>query len=140
SMMTMHMDNGAFGTYNECHFTPDYWRNYTVIGTEGRIENFGLGADGVVHVWDKRTVFKEHGDEEIPIPQTEGGHHGADPALLAEYLEFIREGIPTETSPIAAREAVAAASLATKSLRGSGAAYEVPALAPEIQAYFDNGQ
>lgn len=140
SMMTMHLDNGAFATYNECHFTPDYWRNYTVIGTEGRIENFGLGDDGVVRIWDRRTVFKEHGDEEIPIPTAEGGHYGADPALLAEFLRFVREGIPTETSPVAAREAVAAASLATQSMRGNGSAYEVPALPDEVRSYFDNGQ
>jgi len=140
SMMTMQLDNGAYGTYNECHFTPDYWRNYTVIGTEGRVENFGLGDDGVVRIWDKRTVFKERGDEEIPIPTVEGGHYGADPALLAEFLRFVREGIPTETSPVAAREAVAAASLATSSMRGNGSAYEVPALPDEVRSYFDNGQ
>lgn len=140
SMMTMHMDNGTFGTYNECHFTPDYWRNYTVIGTEGRIENFGLGDDGVVRIWDKRTVFKEHGDEEIPIPTAEGGHYGADPALLSEFLKFVREGIPTETSPVAAREAVAAASLATQSMRGNGSAIAVPPLPDEVRRYFDNGQ
>lgn len=140
SMMTMQLDNGVFGTYNECHFTPDYWRNYTVIGTEGRIENFGLGDDGVVRIWDKRTVFKEHGDEEIAIPTAAGGHYGADPALLAEFLRFVREGIPTETSPVAAREAVAAASLATQSMRGNGSAFEVPALPDGVRAYFDNGQ
>ncbi|HLS04593.1 MAG TPA: Gfo/Idh/MocA family oxidoreductase [Actinomycetales bacterium] len=140
SMMTMHLDNGVFGTYNECHFTPDYWRNYTVIGTEGRIENFGLGDDGVVRIWDRRTVFKEHGDEEIPIPSAKGGHYGADPALLAEFLRFVREGIPTETSPVAAREAVAAASLATASMRGNGSMHQVPALPDKVRSYFDNGQ
>lgn len=140
SMMSMQLDNGSFGTYNECHFTPDYWRNYTVIGTEGRIENFGLGDDGVVRIWDKRTVFKEHGDEEIPIPTAAGGHYGADPALLSEFLRFVREGIPTETSPVAAREAVAAASLATESMRGNGSAVEVPALPAEMRTYFDQGQ
>lgn len=140
SMLTTALDNGTFGTYNECHFTPDYWRNYTVIGTEGRIENFGLGADGVVRVWDRRTVFAEHGDEEIPIPVAEGGHYGADPALLAEFLQFVREGTPTETSPVAAREAVAAASLATESMRSGGSARDVPALPAHIREYFDRGQ
>ena len=27
------LDNGVFLSYQQCHFTPDYWRNYTVIGT-----------------------------------------------------------------------------------------------------------
>ena len=37
----MTLDNGVQASYEQCHFTPDYWRNYTVIGTEGRLENFG---------------------------------------------------------------------------------------------------
>lgn len=140
SMMTMALDNGTFATYNECHFAPDYWRNYTVIGTEGRIENFGLGGDGVVRLWNRRTVFTEHGDEEFPIPEVVGGHNGADPALLREFLLFVREGIPTETSPIAAREAVAAGALATESMRSDSSARIVPPLPPEIITYFENGQ
>lgn len=140
SMMTMQLDNGSFATYNECHFTPDYWRNYTVIGTEGRIENFGLGGEGYVRLWNRRTEFKEHGDEEFPIPEVPGGHHGADPALLAEFLEFVREGTPTETSPVAAREAVAAGALATASMRGDGSARHVPPLPPHVREYFDRGQ
>ncbi|MEE6283190.1 Gfo/Idh/MocA family protein [Georgenia sunbinii] len=141
SMMTMQLDNGAFATYNECHFTPDYWRNYTVIGTEGRLENFGLGGEGgYVRLWNRRTEFKEHGDEEFPIPQVIGGHHGADPALLAEFLRFVRDGTPTETSPVAAREAVAAGALATASMRGDGSAQVVPPLSAHIRDYFDNGQ
>ena len=29
-------------------------RNYTVIGTEGRIENFGDSSGGVVKLWNRR--------------------------------------------------------------------------------------
>ncbi|MEU5845373.1 hypothetical protein ABZ790_03830 [Saccharopolyspora shandongensis] len=37
SMMQMVLDNGVLASYQQCHFTPDYWRNYTVIGTEGEV-------------------------------------------------------------------------------------------------------
>ena len=140
SMLQMRLDNGVLASYQQCHFTPDYWRNYTVIGDEGRIENFGLGGDGCVRIWDRRTEFKEHGDEEIPIPQVEGGHHGADPALLAEFLRFVRDGVPTETSPVAAREAVAAGAQAADSLRHGAAPRDVPPLPEHLRAYFDEGQ
>jgi predicted dehydrogenase len=40
SMVLMRLDNGVLASYQQCHYTPDAWRNYTVIGTEGRIENF----------------------------------------------------------------------------------------------------
>lgn len=140
SMMTMALDNGVYATYSECHYTPDYWRNYTVIGTEGRIENFGLGDDGVVKLWNRRTVHNPDGDEQFPIPRVEGGHNGADPALLAEFLEFVRSGAPTETSPVAAREAVAAGATATDSMRSDSSAREVPPLDPVLRRYFENGQ
>mgnify|MGYP002150089085 CR=1 FL=1 len=44
SMFSAKMASGAYVSYQQCHYTPDYWRNYTVIGTEGRIENFGDDA------------------------------------------------------------------------------------------------
>ncbi|MGO1200051.1 MAG: Gfo/Idh/MocA family protein, partial [Dermabacteraceae bacterium] len=30
SMLNMTLDNGVLASYEQCHFTPDYWRNYTV--------------------------------------------------------------------------------------------------------------
>ncbi|CAM3322749.1 Gfo/Idh/MocA family protein [Occultella aeris] len=140
SMMTMRLDNGVFATYSECHYTPDYWRNYTIIGTEGRIENFGLGHDGVVRLWNRRTEYNAEGDEQFPIPDVEGGHHGADPALLAEFLDFVRTGAPTATSPVAAREAVAAGATAAESMRGDSGALDVPELDAALRTYFENGQ
>ena len=44
SMLTMTLDNGVLASYQQCHFTPDYFRNYTVIGDAGRIENMGDGS------------------------------------------------------------------------------------------------
>ena len=47
-------------------------------------------------------------DDETDIAGTPEGHGGADVVMIAEFLRFVRTGEPTETSPIAAREAVAA--------------------------------
>lgn len=141
SMMQMVLDNGALASYQQCHFTPDYWRNYTVIGTKGRIENFGDGPGDVIKVWTTRS---QNGyvapDQEIEIRDGEGGHGGADPLLIAEFLRFAREGGATETSPIAAREAVAAGILAAQSLRSGGGAVEIPTLPADLVDYFNNGQ
>ncbi|NEN05412.1 Gfo/Idh/MocA family oxidoreductase [Diaminobutyricibacter tongyongensis] len=136
SMMLMQLENGVYASYQQCHFTPDYWRNYTVIGTEGRIENFGDGDGGVIKVWTTRGDYAEP-DEIIPIPAAEGGHGGADSALVAEFLRFVREGGPTETSPVAARDAVAAGEAATISLRTDGCSISIPAVAPDIRQYFE---
>ena len=60
--------------------------------------------------------------------------------MIAEFLRFVRTGEPTETSPVAAREAVAAGVMATESLRGDGSALPVPELDPDLVAYFEAGQ
>lgn len=141
SMMQMVLDNGALASYQQCHFTPDYWRNYMVIGTKGRMENFGDGPGDSIKVWTSRS---QDGfvapDQDIEIRDGDGGHGGADPLLIAEFLRFAREGGTTETSPIAAREAVAAGVLAAQSLRSGGGALEIPALAAELVDYFNEGQ
>ncbi|HEX4815413.1 MAG TPA: hypothetical protein VFV66_21935 [Nonomuraea sp.] len=43
---------GVIAASQQCHFTPDYVRNYTVIGTEGRLENFGDRPGDTVRVWN----------------------------------------------------------------------------------------
>ncbi len=141
SMMQMRLDNGVFASYQQCHYTPDYWRNYTVIGTEGRIENFGNGGDTThIKLWNKKGNYNADGDEQITIPKAEGGHGGADPLIVAEFVRFVKEGGKTNTSPIAARNSVAAGCAATQSLREDGVPYDIPALDAELIEYFENGQ
>jgi predicted dehydrogenase len=140
SMMLMELDNGVLASYQQCHFTPDYWRSYTVLGDAGRVENFGDGPGGRIAVWDRRQESWSRPDTELAITGVPEGHGGADAVMIAEFLRFVRTGETTETSPIAAREAVAAGVTATESLRGDGSALPVPDLDPELVAYFDAGQ
>jgi predicted dehydrogenase len=140
-MMTAKLDNGVFTSYQQCHYTPDYWRNYTVIGDAGRLENFGDGIEGdpaVVRVWNaRRSGYRAEADITLEIvPDTEERHGGADQHLVAEFLRFAAEGGPTETSPLAAREAVAAGVAATTSLREGGKPVTVPAPDPATVSYF----
>jgi predicted dehydrogenase len=141
SMANFALDNGVLASYQQCHFTPDYWRSYTVIGTEGRLENFGNGADATVALWDRRSdTYRPQPDATLPVAAGDGGHGGADPLLVAEFLRFARDGGPTETSPVAARQAVAAGVAATSSLRSGGVPVDVPPLAPGVTAYFGASQ
>ena len=139
SMMTMRLQNGILASYEQCHFTPDYWRNYTIIGTEGRIENFGNGEPGtVIRLWNQRHDYAAQGDHEVPLGEETGGHGGADPRIVAEFLRYVREGGQTDTSPVAARYAVAAGCAGAESLRSGSRPVRVPEAAPEVTAYFDD--
>ena len=136
-LMQMRLDNGVLACYQECHYAPDYWRNYTVIGTHGRLENFGDGGEGTsIHLWSKRKPEWCPPDEIIPVPIGEGGHGGSDPSIVQEFVRFAREGGPTKTSPVAARYSVAAGCAATESLRNGGAPIEVPRVDDATTEYF----
>jgi predicted dehydrogenase len=142
SMVNMRLDNGVLAAYQQCHFTPDYWRNYTVIGDEGPLENFGDIPGGAVRVWNaRRSGYRPEPDAEYRVsePADDAEHGGADPLIIDEFLRFVREGGPTDTSPVAARMAVAAGYGATRSLRAGGAVEEVPPLDDDLVAYFEQG-
>jgi len=137
SMMQMILDNGVFASYEQCHFTPDAWRNYTIIGTEGRIENFGDSPGNcVVRLWNRRCDYNPWGDEQYYIPPVRGGHGGADPSIVGEFVRYVKDGEKATTSPVAARYSVAAGCMATYSLRNGGVPMDIPPLPPEIVAYF----
>ncbi len=140
SMMLAKLDSGAFVSYQQCHFTPDYWRNYTVIGTEGRLENFGDGEGGEVRVWNKRSGFLERGHVQYPIVGDAHGHGDADVLTVGEFIEFVRSGTPTDTSPLSARDAVAAGVAGAESIRSGSRPVHVPEVDPDTRTYFERNQ
>jgi len=141
SMMLARLDNDVLVSYQQCHFTPDYWRNYTVIGDRGRLENFGDLEGASVKVWNqRRSGYREDADQVVQISPQEGSHGGADAALVSEFLRFVADGGQTETSPVAAREAVAAGCAATDSLRAGGRPVDISPPDAEVVRYFAGGQ
>ncbi len=127
------------GAYQQCCFTPDYWRSYTVIGDAGRMENVGDSAGaGEVLVWNRR----RHGFDAVPdlrIPLTDApsagtrapvceGRPGAhDAAMLADFAAAVLDGAAPRTSARTARDVVAAGVLARRSIHGGGGLLPVPA-------------
>lgn len=138
SMMLMTLDNGVLASYQQCHFTPDGWRNYTIIGTEGRIENFGDSpGECVVRLWDKKNYYQPYGDKQFFIPRESGSHGGADPRIVNEFVRYIRGETRIRTSAIAARYSVAAGCSAAQSLRRGSMPVSVPALPKHVADYFN---
>lgn len=127
SVVNLRLANGVLATYQQCHYTPDYWRNYTVIGTAGRLENFGDLDGATVKVWNaRRSGYRADADLTIDVPSEGAGHTGADGRVVEEFLRYARDGGDTAASPAAARDAVAAGYAATLSLRSGGAVVRVP--------------
>ena len=131
NVVNMQLPGGILAAYQQCHFTPDACRNYTVIGDEGRLENYGDGPHHPIQVWNRRSDdFRLEGDatyygDEI---DTSTGHGGGDGAIVEEFLQYARNGGPTTATPEAARMAVAVGCQATRSLRSGGRPFDVPPL------------
>ena len=133
SLMNMLFDNGIYAAYQQCHFTPDAWRNYTFIGTEGRIENIGHSK---IRILKNRTDSYTDG-EIIDVTSTNGGHGGSDPRVVKEFFEYIKDGKKITVSPVAARQAAAAGDMATQSMREGMCLKEVPPLSQDLIDYFE---
>ena len=78
SMILMQLDNGVQASYEQCMYTPDAERNYTFIGTRGRIENIGDFGDASIHVWTQRgsrqvpdIVYLMHKESNVSMHRTE---------------------------------------------------------------------
>ena len=139
NMIMMQLDNGAQASYTQCHYTPDSERNYTFIGTKGRVENMGDGGRCQVHVWTKRG--SRHDPDIIhQLRPLEGSHGGADPLTVRGFIDFIRDGKAPNTSPVAARNSVATGVLGHLSMRSGCTPQDIPPIDPELEAYFANGQ
>jgi predicted dehydrogenase len=121
SMLLMQLENGVQASYLQCHYAPDDQRNYTIIGTSGRIENYGdfpsEESDAAVHLWNRRTGYSREGHEIFTIPNKEGGHGGADPELIEDFVRFLRGEHSAGAKPLEARNAVAVGCCGTDSLR-----------------------
>jgi predicted dehydrogenase len=139
SIVNLQLDNGVLATYQQCHFTPDYWRNFTVIGTEGRLENFGNGDGALVKVWRSRSEYRDDCDEQVVVHAEKADHGGSDRVILSEFVAYVLGDLkaPT-TSPLGAREAVAAGVAATDSLRAGGQLVEVTPPAADLVEYFSS--
>jgi len=139
NMVMMQLANGSQACYMQCHYTPDAERNYTFIGIRGRIENIGDYGLCEVHVWTQRGP-RATPDIVYKLKPLEGSHGGSDPAIVREFLRFVRDGVPTRTSPIAARNSVAVGVQGHKSMRSGCHAEKIPQLPKDLVKYFENGQ
>lgn len=140
SMLLMQLDNGVQASYEQCMYAPDNERNYTFIGTRGRVENIGdYHGDAYIHVWTQRG-FRHSPDIIYHIKPREGTHGGADPRIVHAFFDFIRDGKVPDVSPVAARNAVAAGVMGHYSMRHGNVPAEIPPLREEIIRYFEESQ
>ncbi len=133
SIMMMELDGGIHASYMQCHFTPDYCRNYTIIGTEGRIENLDDTSKVILRMRNRSGRWQNLANHEINVKPAEGGHGGADPLICADFVDMVLDGKRPLATPLAGRMSVAAGCAATWSLRNQWQSVIIPPVPQDIQ-------
>lgn len=136
NMLLMQLDNGVQASYEQCMYTPDAERNYTFIGTRGRLENIGDTGNCEIHVWTRRGS-RRNPDIVHHLKEKPGSHGGADGPIVRAFFDYVGKDIPPPVSPVAARYAVAAGVLGHDSMRHGGQPRDIPPLPDRLLDYFD---
>lgn len=127
NMMIMELENGIKAAYLQCHFTPDYSRNYVIIGTKGRIENDDVNDTITIKTRNTKSL-EDMSDIVIHMKPTQGGHDGGDELIVNGFTDYILEGIEPKASLVDGRMSVAVGVTATQLLRNGGGMAEIPTI------------
>jgi predicted dehydrogenase len=131
SAVILQYANGVQAAYLECHFAPDYERNYTFIGTEGRIESDE--PEGKVYLFRRIPGKNNTTPEVLECPSRFGGHGGADPQIAEDFVKVVLDAAQPRAPVVAGRWSVAAGVCAAKSLRSGGVPVDVPPLPDDLK-------
>ena len=131
----MELDGGIKATYMQCHYTPDYCRNYTFIGTEGRLENIDNESKVIVKLRERSKRWKNLADQVYDIKPAgdDSEHNGADPIICKDFVDMIAENKAPIATPLAGRMSVATACAATDSIRNGNKMVNIPSLPASLR-------
>ncbi len=125
-MLLMDLEGGIKAAYLQCQYTPDYRRNYCLIGTKGRMECRDLVGD--VTVLTRRGKSAEFlSDRTYHVKPAEGTHAGADPVIADDFVQMLLSGKEPIATPLAGRMSVAVGVKGAESLRNGSMPQDIPA-------------
>jgi len=112
SLVLIDYENGARICYMECHFTPEYSREFMFVGDKGKIYGFyNNEQEFVIKVWKRHTRKID-----IYLPERRsGGHGGGDEGIAREFIERVKLGKPALPGILGARDSAAIAIAAAES-------------------------
>lgn len=130
NVLIFELENGVKAAYLQNHFTPDYQRNYVVIGTKGRLENDEVNETITVKTRNTDSLA-DKSDVIYHMKATTGVHAGGDEAISKAFINYVLHDVEPKASPYDGRMSVAVGVKATESLRNGGGLEFVPAIPKE---------
>ena len=121
TLTALQYDNGKRAFYAESHFTPEYTREFTLIGDKGKMYGHYESDRFFIRVSYRHS---DHIDEYHPT-LVGGGHGGGETGLLEDFVACCREGRTPLADGHAGRNATAVAVAAEESI-ASGQPVEIP--------------
>ena len=88
--------NGVRATFTECHFSPDYKREFAFVGDKGRltIMDYYLHNGRTMPIKHPREIVlaRRHENRIITVhpKMRKGGHGGGDPAMIEDFVAALR--------------------------------------------------
>jgi len=126
SLLLIDYDNGVRATFTECHFTPEYTREFWLVGDKGKMYGFyNNECEFVIRV----TYRHSKKVDEYRPKSPGGGHGGGDPRLHEHFLDCVLEGRQPDPGPMAGRDSAAIAIAAEESAL-AGAPVTIPPFIP----------
>jgi len=122
SQLLIEYENGKRATFTECHFTPEYSREFTFIGDRGKMYGF-YNNEG--HFIIRISYRHSYHIDEYRVPHPGGGHGGGDPAIMKRFLESIVLGEKDKENLESAYYSAVLAICAEKSIE-TGKVIEIP--------------
>ncbi|UUX33030.1 Gfo/Idh/MocA family protein [Fundicoccus culcitae] len=137
NVLIMDLANGVKAAYLQNHFTPEYSRNYTVIGTKGRIENDDINQK--IFIKTRQTdSLHDQSDLEIQMKETTGSHGGADPQICQAFVEYVLDDKEPRASVADGMMSVVVGVKATESVRSNGQVFDLSEYLQYLQDTFQS--
>ncbi len=123
SQMIVTYESGKSAVYTECHFTPEYTRDFWFVGDRGKMyAQYNNECNFIIRNSYRHT---DHIDEWRP-PATGGGHGGGDPKIQQAFLDWVRNPELMDLGmTIAARDATCVGAAGEESIE-TGLPVEIP--------------
>ena len=127
SMVLVDYAHGARLCYMQCHFTPEYTREFTFVGDQGKLTAFYNNEQNFkIMVWQR---FAEEPVWYFP-EKAAGEHGGGDDGIIKTFCELVLAGEPCLLGVRGARDSAAIAIAAAESERTG-----MPVMIPEGKNY-----